>query len=69
MFPHDTEPLVPQVLEAIEEVLEDLSQPRSADYYDEEEEEESDDEEEESDDDEEENDVKQTTPRSPTSAN
>lgn len=27
VFPHDTEPLVPQVLEAIEEVLTDLPRP------------------------------------------
>ncbi|TYZ66540.1 hypothetical protein PybrP1_004241 [[Pythium] brassicae (nom. inval.)] len=73
VFPHDTQPLVPQVLEAIEEVLEELSRPPSADDSDDEyddeydelddEDDEDDDEEDDEEEDEEEDEKRGAEPR------
>ncbi|KAF1317115.1 Glutathione peroxidase, partial [Globisporangium splendens] len=60
VFPHDTEPLVPQVLEAIEEVLQDLPQPGDADESDESDGEYGEDEEGDSDDEDEEDESSET---------
>lgn len=55
MFPHDTDPLVPEVLEAIEELLEEL---KDADNEEEEEEDEDEYEDEDEEDEDEEEDTK-----------